>query len=52
MEGHARLLTIIANVNTHLDLFAHHRLDRRLSLLCKFGLIDGLTPLLTEQQLG
>jgi hypothetical protein len=48
MKGHARLLAVIANVDTHLELLAHHRLDCSLSLLCKFGLVDYLAPLLTE----
>jgi hypothetical protein len=48
MKGYARLLAIIADVDTHLELLAHHRLDRRLSLQCEFGFIDSLAPLLTE----
>jgi hypothetical protein len=52
MKGHVRLLAIIANIDTHLELLAHHCLDRRLCLLCQFGLVDYLASLLTEQQLG
>ena len=41
-ETPPRLLAIIANVNTHLELLAHDRLDRRLYLPCQFGLVDRL----------
>ena len=52
MERHARLLAIIANVDPHLELLTHDRLDGCLRLPCQFSLVNHLTPLLLEQQLG
>jgi hypothetical protein len=52
MKGHAGLLAIVANIDTHLELLAHDRLNCRLYLLCQFGLVNYLASLLTEQQLS
>ena len=41
-----------ANVDPHLELLTHHRLDRRLHLPCQFSLVDHLAAFLSEQQLG
>jgi hypothetical protein len=49
MECYTRLLTVIANVNTHLELLAHDSLDGRLHLAREFGLVNRRAALLTEQ---
>jgi hypothetical protein len=46
MKGHARLLAIITNVNTGLELLADNCCDSRLSLSCEFSLVDRLAALL------
>jgi hypothetical protein len=48
MKGHARLLAIIANVDTGFELLAHDRFDSRPNLPCEFSLVDRLATLLQE----
>jgi ribosomal protein S15P/S13E len=50
MKGDARLLAIIADVDPHLELLPHDRLDSRFNLSPQFGHIDRLAAFLTEQK--
>ena len=46
MKSHARLLAIIANIDTGLELLAYNCFDSRLNLPCEFSLVDRLAALL------
>src|SRR5438445_5916415 len=51
-ESHARLLTIVADIDARVQLLADDRPDGGVDLSPELGLVDGLSALLPDQQLS